>query len=170
MSGLFIICAKTVFMKIRLIVVGKTRQEYVNAGFELYRKRVVNYLPFEMLVIPTLKNTRNLAPCDFRKKEGELILNAIDPTGWTVLLDEKGKSFDSEKFAGWLQKKMNFGPKVINFVVGGAYGFSDEVYLQAGEKLSLSRMTFSHQLIRVIFMEQLYRAFSIINNEPYHNP
>lgn len=156
-------------MKIRFIVVGKTQQNYVKEGFEIYRKRVENYLTFEEVMIPVLKNTRSFTADDFKKKEGELILKKIEQGDYTILLDEKGKTFDSVAFAGFLQKRMNAGGKAINFVVGGAYGFSDEVYRAADEKLSLSKMTFSHQIIRVIFMEQLYRAFSIINNEPYHN-
>lgn len=156
-------------MRIRLIVVGKTHQRFVREGFEIYRKRVENYLPFEEVLIPVLKNTKSFSADDFKKKEGELILKKFEPGDYTILLDERGKMYDSVEFAGMLQKRMNAGGKAINFVVGGAYGFSQEVYQAADEKLSLSKMTFSHQIIRTIFMEQLYRAFSIIKNEPYHN-
>jgi len=156
-------------MKIRLILVGRTTQKFVDEGFEIYRSRVVNYLPFEQIIIPALKNTKNILADDFRKKEGALILKKIEPGDWTILLDEKGKTFDSLGFAGFLQKKMNTGRKTINFIIGGAYGFSDDVYRQAHDKIALSEMTFSHQIIRVIFMEQLYRVFTILHNEPYHN-
>lgn len=156
-------------MKIRLIVVGKTQQSYVKEGFEIFRKRLINYLPFEEVIIPTLKNTKSFSPDDFRKKEGELILKKIESSDYNILLDENGKSFSSVDFAAVIQKKMNMGLKAVNFIVGGAYGFSPEVYQSANEKISLSKMTFSHQIIRVIFMEQLYRAFTIIKNEPYHN-
>jgi len=156
-------------MKIRLILVGKTHQSFVKEGFEIYRKRVENYLPFEEIVIPTIKNTKHFSPEEFKKKEGELILKKIESGDYNILLDENGKSFSSVSFATFIQKKMNMGLKVVNFIVGGAYGFSPEVYQIASEKISLSKMTFSHQIIRVIFMEQLYRAFTIIKNEPYHN-
>lgn len=156
-------------MKIKLILVGKTQQGFVTEGFEVYRKRTVNYLPFEEVVIPVLKNTKNFTPEEFKEKEGELILKKIEEQDYTVLLDENGKTFDSVGFAGFIQQRMNSGIKVLNFVVGGAYGFSSEVYQKADAKISLSKMTFSHQIIRVIFMEQLYRAMTILRNEPYHN-
>lgn len=150
-------------------MVGKTTQAFVNEGFETYRSRVVKYLPFDEIIIPALKNTRNLAPVDFKQREGEAILKKIGKGEFTILLDENGKQMDSEGFAQFLQHKMNTGIKTLNFVVGGAYGFSSEVKQLADAKISLSKMTFSHQVIRVIFMEQLYRAFTIINHEPYHN-
>lgn len=156
-------------MKIKFILVGKSQQGFVSDGFRVYQKRVEKYLPFEEIVIPSLKNTKNLSPQAFKEKEGELILKKIEPQDFTVLLDEKGQTFDSVGFAGFLQTRMNTGIKSLNFVVGGAYGFSPKVYQRANAKLSISKMTFSHQIIRVIFMEQLYRAMTIIRNEPYHN-
>ena len=156
-------------MKLRLIVVGKTTQDFVEAGAEMYRLRLEKYLPFELVTIPALKKTRNLSPDDFRQKEGELILKRTGKGDATILLDEKGKEMNSTGFANFLQQKMNTGIKTLNFVIGGAYGFSPEVRQMAAAKISLSKMTFSHQIVRVIFMEQLYRAFTIIRNEPYHN-
>lgn len=156
-------------MKIRLIVVGKTTQDFVESGFEMYRSRVDKYVPFELIVIPALKKARNLSSDDFRQKEGEQILKRIGKGDVTILLDEKGRELGSSGFAEFLQQKMNTGIKNLNFIIGGAYGFSQEVKQMADAKISLSKMTFSHQIVRVIFMEQLYRAFSIIRNEPYHN-
>lgn len=156
-------------MKIRLIAVGKTTQDFVEEGVGMYRSRVEKYLPFEIVVIPALKKTRNLSPDDFRQKEGELILKRIGNFDVTILLEEKGKEMSSTGFADFLQQKMNTGTKTLNFVIGGAYGFSSYVKQVADGKISLSKMTFSHQIVRVIFMEQLYRAFTILRNEPYHN-
>jgi 23S rRNA (pseudouridine1915-N3)-methyltransferase len=157
-------------MKIRLIVIGKTKQAFVNDGCAVYRKRIGNYVPFEEFVIPSLKNTKNLSPSDFRRREGDLIQKQISQHDFTVFLDESGKTYDSESFAGYIQQCGLSSVKTLNFIIGGEYGFSSEVYKLANDKISLSKMTFSHQLVRVIFMEQLYRAFTIIHNEPYHNP
>lgn len=157
-------------MKIKLIVVGKTKQDFVAAGCAIYSRRIASYLSFEELPLPALKNTKNLSPSDFKQREGDMILKNIQPQDFTILLDEKGKSFTSQDFAGFLQQRMLTGIKTLNFVVGGAYGFSANVYNSANAKISLSAMTYSHQLIRLIFMEQLYRAMTILNNEPYHNP
>ncbi len=148
---------------------GKTQQGFVNEGFDVYKKRIINYLPFEEIVIPSLKNTKNFSPDIFREREGELILKKIEKQDYTILLDENGKTFNSVGFAGFVQKQMNTGVKNLNFVVGGAYGFSPKIYAQANARISLSKMTFSHQVIRIIFMEQLYRAMTILRNEPYHN-
>jgi 23S rRNA (pseudouridine1915-N3)-methyltransferase len=156
-------------MKIKLIVVGKTKQDFVADGCVVYSRRIANYLSFEEVTVPVLKNTKNLNASEFREREGSQILKMIQPQDFTILLDEKGKSLTSEAFAGYLQQRMLTGIKTLNFVIGGAYGFSNEVYDAANAKISLSAMTFSHQLIRVIFMEQLYRAMTILNNEPYHN-
>jgi 23S rRNA (pseudouridine1915-N3)-methyltransferase len=156
-------------MKVRLILVGKTQQGYAQEGTEVFKKRIINYLPFDEIVIPSLKNTKNLSPQVVKEKEGELILKKIEKQDFTILLDENGRTFDSVEFANFLQMQMNSGIKNLNFVVGGAWGFSPQVYQNANAKISLSKMTFSHQIIRIIFMEQLYRAMTILRNEPYHN-
>ena len=156
-------------MKIKIILTGKTNADYLTQGIEVYRSRVSKYLPIEMQVIPAMKSTKSWSAEDFKNREGEQMLRRIETGDHVVLLDENGKTFHSVAFAEFVQHKMNLGLRRLIFVVGGAYGFSPAVYARADAKLSLSKMTFSHQLIRVIFLEQLYRAFSIINNEPYHN-
>jgi len=156
-------------MKIQLLTVGKTQQDFVRKGTDEFTERIKHYLPFELEVIPDLKNTRNLSQEQIKEKEGELILKNIRPEDYIVLLDEKGKEFTSLQFAQYIEKKMHSVPKRLVFVIGGAYGFSSAVYQAAQEKISLSKMTFSHQLIRVVFVEQLYRGLSILNNEPYHH-
>lgn len=155
-------------MKAKLLMIGKTQESYITEGFELYKKRIVHYLPFEELTIPTLRDTKNMKDAEVKQKEGELILKNLRDDDFMVLLDERGKAYDSIEFAGFIQQRMNLATKTLIFTVGGAFGFSDEVYKRADHKISLSKMTFSHQIIRLIFMEQLYRAFSIINGEPYH--
>jgi 23S rRNA (pseudouridine1915-N3)-methyltransferase len=157
-------------MKIKIILIGKTNSDHLAQGIEVYRSRVAKYLTLELQIIPTVKSTKSWLADDFKKREGEQILRRIQTGDFVVLLDENGKTLDSVAFADFVQHKMNIGLRQLIFVVGGAYGFSPAVYSRADFKLSLSKMTFSHQLIRLIFMEQLYRAFSIINNEPYHNP
>ena len=149
-------------------MIGKTQESYITEGFELYKKRLVHYLPFEEFTIPTLRDTKNMKDAEVKQKEGELILKNLRDDDFVVLLDERGKQYDSVEFAGFVQQRMNLATKTLIFTVGGAFGFSDEVYKRANHKISLSKMTFSHQIIRLIFMEQLYRAFSIINGEPYH--
>ncbi len=156
-------------MKVQLIKVGKDQEKYITDGFELYKKRITNYLPFEDIIIPVLKNTKNLSGDAFKQKEGELILKYLKEDSFVILMDEKGETYDSQGFAGFVQGRMNSGVKVLTFVIGGAYGFSQSVYKKAHGMVSLSRMTFSHQIVRLIFMEQLYRALTIINNQPYHN-
>lgn len=156
-------------MKIRFVQIGKTFQDFVLAGCQSYRKRLLNYLPYEEVVIPALKNAQGLSPEKFKAYEGEQILKKLDPRDYVVLLDEHGQAFNSEGFANFLQQQMNSGIKNLCFVIGGAYGFSPEVYNRAQAQISLSPMTFSHQLIRLIFLEQLYRAMTILRNEPYHN-
>lgn len=155
-------------MKIKLLMIGKTQEKYLIEGFDIYEKRVVHYLPFEKIMIPTLKDNKNMKDAEVKQKEGEFILKNLREDDFVVLLDERGKQYDSIEFSSFLQQRMNVATKSLTFIIGGAFGFSDEVYERANHKLSISKMTFSHQLIRVIFMEQLYRAFSIINNEPYH--
>ncbi|MCD7976104.1 MAG: 23S rRNA (pseudouridine(1915)-N(3))-methyltransferase RlmH [Tannerellaceae bacterium] len=156
-------------MKIALLVVGKTDMNYFADAIQEYRKRLVHYIPFDMEVIPNLKHVKNLSEVQQKEKEGELILKALQPGDYCVLLDEKGKEFTSMQFATYLEKKTHTVPKRLVFVIGGPYGFSEAVYKTASEKISLSKMTFSHQMIRLIFVEQVYRAMTILNNEPYHH-
>lgn len=156
-------------MKIVLIVIGKTDAGYFVEAIREYANRLVHYLPFEMQVIPDIKNVKNLSEVQQKEKEGELILKSLQAGDHLVLLDEKGKEFTSMQFAAYLEKKMHTVPKRLVFVIGGPYGFSEAVYRASSEKISLSKMTFSHQMIRLIFTEQLYRALTILNNEPYHH-
>lgn len=156
-------------MKIALIVIGKTDAGYFVEAINEYKNRLVHYIPFEMVVIPDIKNAKNLSESQQKEKEGELILKTLQAGDYLVLLDEKGKEFTSMQFSAYIEKKMHTVPKRLVFVVGGPYGFSEAVYKAAGEKISLSKMTFSHQMIRLIFVEQIYRAMTILNNEPYHH-
>lgn len=156
-------------MKISLLVVGKTVEPYFVAGIEEYSKRLAHYVPFETIVIPELRNTRSLSTDQQKEREADLILKALQPGDYIVLLDEHGKEFTSMQFAAYLEKKMANVARRLVFVVGGPYGFSDRIYQTAHEKISLSKMTYSHQMIRLIFTEQLYRAMTILNNEPYHH-
>lgn len=156
-------------MKIKLLTVGATPKNYLLEGEMLYDKRINNYIAFEKIEIPDLKNAKSLSKEQIKEEEGKLILQRIQSSDIVVLLDERGKEMRSVDFSAWLQQIMNQGPKQLIFVVGGPYGFSEEVYSRANRKLSLSQMTFSHQMIRLFFMEQLYRAFSILKNEPYHH-
>jgi 23S rRNA (pseudouridine1915-N3)-methyltransferase len=156
-------------MIIKLIVVGKTVKSYLQEGEEEYVKRLKHYVKFEEEVIFELKNVSSLSEDQIKQKEGEEILKRTQPIDYLVLLDEQGKQFTSEEFADKLLKWQNTSVKQVVFVIGGAYGFSKEVYQRANEKLSLSKMTFSHQMVRVFFKEQLYRAFTIIKGEPYHH-
>ncbi|MBN1926196.1 MAG: 23S rRNA (pseudouridine(1915)-N(3))-methyltransferase RlmH [Prolixibacteraceae bacterium] len=156
-------------MKITLLETGKTEAAYLQIGIEGYRKRLLHYISFEELVIPGLKNTRNLTQEQQKTKEGELMINYLKPADEFILLDEKGKSFSSAGFAGYIEKKMVAGTRSMVFAIGGPYGFSDEVYNKASDRISLSEMTFSHQMVRLIFIEQLYRAMTIIKGEPYHH-
>jgi 23S rRNA (pseudouridine1915-N3)-methyltransferase len=156
-------------MKIALLMTGKTDNPVYIQSIDDYRKRVSRYLPFEIIVVPDVKNTRNLSESQQKEKEGELILKALQADDYCVLLDEKGKEYTSEGFAVYLEDRMLRVRKRLVFVIGGPYGFSKKVYEVSSESLSLSRMTFSHQLIRLLFTEQLYRALSILHNEPYHH-
>ena len=156
-------------MKIVLLLVGKTAQDFVQKGVEEFCGRLKHYIPFELEIIPDLKNTKNLSFEQVKEKEGELILKSLQSGDCVVLLDERGKEFSSLKFAEYIEKKTHTVSKRLVFVIGGPYGFSQKVYDAAQEKISLSKMTFSHQLIRLIFAEQLYRAMTILNNEPYHH-
>ena len=156
-------------MKIDFLVVGKTAQSGFTEGITEYCNRIKRYIPFDMVVIPELKNTKNLSIEQQKEREGELILKSFRDGDFIVLLDEHGKEFSSMQIAEYIEKKMHTTPRRLVFVVGGPYGFAQSVYTTAHEKISLSKMTFSHQMIRLIFTEQLYRAFTILNNEPYHH-
>ena len=156
-------------MKIVLLSIGKTNEKYLIEGISLYQKRLKHYTNFEMIEISNIKKSQNLSKLELIKKEAELILKNIQNSDHLVLLDDKGKDYTSIKFSEKLQNWMISGKKRIVFVVGGAYGFSEEVYQRGNENLSLSKMTFSHQMVRLFFVEQLYRGYSILNNEPYHH-
>lgn len=156
-------------MKITLILNGKTEDDYINKGFSVYEQRLKHYLSFETVVIPALKNTKALSIEQQKQKEGELILKLIQNPDRVILLDENGKEYNSIGFADFIQQQMNSGVKNVVFVVGGPYGFSEEVYKRANGKISLSKMTFSHQMVRLFFVEQVYRAMTILKGEPYHH-
>ena len=155
-------------MKTNLILVGKTTNKHLATLIDDYVKRIGHYMPFEVTIVPDLKNTKALSEEQQKEREGELILQKIKPTDTLVLLDERGSEFGSVAFSQWLQRKQSSARNLV-FVIGGPYGFSKAVYNRADEQLSLSRMAFSHQLIRVVFAEQLYRACTIIKGEPYHH-
>ncbi|MDL2212415.1 23S rRNA (pseudouridine(1915)-N(3))-methyltransferase RlmH [Bacteroides sp. OttesenSCG-928-E20] len=156
-------------MKTVLIAIGRTVEPHFISAINDYLQRIKYLLPFEMEVIPELKNTKNLSPEQQKEREGELICKAFQPGDVVVLLDEGGKEFRSVEFASWMERKLTTVGKRLVFVIGGPYGFSPKVYGAAQEKVSLSRMTFSHQMVRLIFVEQLYRAMTILNGGPYHH-
>lgn len=156
-------------MKIVFLTVGKTVDKHLISLQEDYQNRLKHYNPFEYIAIPELKNTRNLSESEQKEKEADLILKFIESTDELILLDENGKHFGSVEFSDFLTKKMLGSQKRMVFVVGGPYGFSQRVYSRANSMLSLSKMTFSHQMVRLIFVEQLYRAFTIMRGEPYHH-
>ncbi len=156
-------------MKIILLVIGKTDAGYFIDAVNEYQKRLEHYIPFEMQVIPDIRNTKNMPADRQKEKEGELILKSLQAGDYIVLLDEKGKEYTSLQFASYVEKKTHTVSRRLVFIIGGPYGFSSSVYDKANEKLTLSRMTFSHQMVRLIFLEQLYRAMTILNNEPYHH-
>ncbi|MCQ2345284.1 MAG: 23S rRNA (pseudouridine(1915)-N(3))-methyltransferase RlmH [Paludibacteraceae bacterium] len=155
-------------MKVTLLVVGKTVNPHLEALIDEYRQRLAHYIPYDMVVIPELKNTKSLSEAQQKQQEGELILKSVTSSAEMILLDEHGKEYRSLELADWMQKKMSAGRDLV-FVIGGPYGFSQSVYDRANSKISLSKMTFSHQMIRVIFTEQIYRAMTILRNEPYHH-
>lgn len=156
-------------MNIKLVVVGKTDMDYISAGINDYLKRLKHYVGFELVVIPALRDAGQAAPERIKQCEGELILRQMERADRVVLLDEKGKEYGSVAFAQQLQKSMNSGIRTLMFVVGGAYGFDPQVYAKADALLSLSQMTFNHQMVRLFFVEQLYRAMTILRGEKYHN-
>lgn len=156
-------------MNIKLIAVGKTDNPALQQLISTYEKRLSYYINFELQLLPDIKNSKSLSEEQQKIKEGELILSYVEPSHHFILLDERGKEYTSIAFADELQKKMNTGIKQLTFVIGGPYGFSQAIYQRANSKLSLSKLTFSHQMIRLFFVEQLYRAFTILRNEPYHH-
>ena len=155
-------------MKTILMMVGKTTDSHYAAGIQNYVERTGHYMPFELQIIPELKNAKNLSEAQQKTAEGELILKQVQPSDTVVLLDEHGKEMKSIELAQWLEQKRNTARRLV-FVIGGPYGFSQAVYARANEMLSMSKLTFSHQMIRLIFTEQLYRACTIIKGEPYHH-
>ncbi|WP_462319657.1 23S rRNA (pseudouridine(1915)-N(3))-methyltransferase RlmH [Marinilabilia sp.] len=156
-------------MKVLLLMVGKTSEKWLHEGIESYFGRLNHYLPFEARVLPDIKNAGKIKPEALKKMEGEAILKTIDKSDSLILLDEGGKQFSSRNFAGFMEKQMLAGTRSLVFVIGGAWGFSEEVYNRSNSRISLSKMTFSHQMVRLIFAEQLYRAMTILKNEPYHH-
>ena len=156
-------------MKIKLLAIGKTDNKHLIQLIEEYQNRLKHYIKFELEVIPDIKNVKNLSELQQKQKEGALILSRLQSTDHLILLDDKGTHFTSVAFSEYLQKKMNAGMKQLVLVVGGPYGFSDAVYEKSNGKISVSKMTFSHQMIRLFIIEQLYRGFTILRNEPYHH-
>lgn len=156
-------------MKIKLLAIGKTDNEHLQQLIDDYTKRLGFYISFELKIIPDIKNSKSLSEIQQKEKEGIHLLNQIEPSDNVILLDENGKNDTSIGFSDFLQKKMNSGIKQLVFIIGGPYGFSPEIYNRANGKLSLSSMTFSHQMVRLFFIEQLYRGFTILKNEPYHH-
>lgn len=156
-------------MKITLLTIGKTNAKYLQDGIDLYVTRLSHYIPFEYKNLPDIKTTKGLTKEKQKELEGELFLNNIHPGNVLVLLDERGKEMTSREFSTYIDKKMVTVAKNLIFAIGGPYGFSDEVYNRANEKLSLSKMTFSHEMVRLFFIEQIYRAMTILKGEPYHH-
>ena len=156
-------------MTIKLLAIGKTDNKELKSLIDEYTKRLGFYIKFSLEIIPDIKNVKHLSEEQQKQKEGELIINKLNATDILVLLDENGKQLDSIEFSGYLQKHMNSGAKQLVFVIGGPYGFSQEVYHKSNGKISLSKMTFSHQMVRLFIIEQLYRGFTILKNEPYHH-
>ncbi|ALU74524.1 23S rRNA (pseudouridine(1915)-N(3))-methyltransferase RlmH [Tenacibaculum finnmarkense genomovar finnmarkense] len=156
-------------MKIKLIAIGKTDDKNLMQLIDNYQNRLKHYVKFELEIIADIKNVKNLSESQQKEKEGELILAKLQATDQLVLLDDKGKDFTSIGFSQYLQKKMNSGIKQLVLVIGGPYGFSDAIYKKSTGKISLSKMTFSHQMIRLFIVEQIYRGFTILRNEPYHH-
>lgn len=155
-------------MKFRLIQIGKTEEKYLKEGISIYEKRLKHYTKFEVEEIAALKGAKNLSQEEQKKKEGELLLDKLSNSDFVILLDEVGKEFNSPKFAQFLQKKMNSGLD-ITFIIGGPFGFSDEIYARANDKVALSQLTLTHQMVRLFFTEQLYRGFTILKGEKYHH-
>lgn len=156
-------------MDVVLMTVGKTRTSFVTEGIKEYTGRLMRYLPFEIIELPDVKTTRSFDAFRQKEREGEMILDKISPADFVVLLDEKGREYSSVEFAAYMEKLMASGRKRVVYVIGGPYGFSQNVYERADAKLSLSRMTFNHEMVRMFFIEQIYRAMTILRGEPYHH-
>lgn len=156
-------------MKIRLLFIGKTDEAWLSESVEKYYKRITNYLPIQIDIIPDLKKAGKISIDKQKEEEGKLILKNIDRQEYAILLDDKGKERTSLELSDFLQKKMNSGIKILTFIIGGPYGFSKEVYETIPEKISLSKLTFSHQMVRLLLIEQIYRSMTILHNEPYHH-
>lgn len=156
-------------MKIILMAVGKTATDYISKGIEGFVKRINHYLPMEMVIVPDIKSSKALTEDAQKQREGQTIISMLQPGDVVVLLDERGKEFTSREFAAYIDKKMVQGIKRLIFVIGGPYGFSSEMYQRANDKISLSRMTFTHEMVRLFFVEQIYRAMTILRGEPYHH-
>ncbi len=156
-------------MKVELWVIGKTAFSYLDEGMAVYEKRLVHYLPFASVVLPDVKNAGSLTAEQLKLKEGELVISRLKKEDLLVLLDERGKHLTSVEFASFMEQKLQLSAKKLVFLVGGAFGFSEAIYQRADQKLSLSKMTFSHQMVRLFFLEQLYRAMTILRGESYHN-
>ncbi len=156
-------------MNIKLLAIGKTDSSDLERLIDQYKNRLKHYIKFNLEIIPDIKNIKNLSEAQQKDKEGEAILKKINPTDFVVLLDENGKQYNSIEFANHLQKIMNMGTKQLVFIIGGPYGFSETLYQNAKGKISLSKMTFSHQMVRLFVVEQIYRGFTILKNEPYHH-
>ncbi len=156
-------------MKIQLLAIGKTTTSYLQQGIDIYTKRLTHYVPFEFKILPDVKNTKAMTSDVQKIKEGEMFLSTIGPGDFIVLLDERGKEYTSRQFSEFIERKMVEISRNLIFVIGGPYGFSDEMYQRADMKLSFSKMTFSHEMIRLFFVEQVYRAMTIMRGEPYHH-
>jgi 23S rRNA (pseudouridine1915-N3)-methyltransferase len=156
-------------MKVELWMIGKTAFSYLEDGMAIYEKRLKHYLPLSLEVVPDIKNAKNLSPQELKEKEGAIILKKLKNDDLLIILDEKGKEYSSISFSTFIEKQLSAPKKRLIFLIGGAYGFSSEIYQRANMKISLSKMTFSHQMIRLFFLEQLYRAMTILKGEPYHN-
>ena len=156
-------------MKITLLAIGKTNARFLQEGIDQYTKRLSHYIPFELKILPDVKTTKALTNEKQKEMEGQMFMSVIGQGDWVTLLDEKGKEFTSREFASYIDKKTITIPKNLIFIIGGPYGFSQEMYNRATEKLSLSKMTFSHEMIRLFFVEQIYRAMTILKGEPYHH-
>lgn len=155
-------------MKVELWAIGKTNEKYLEAGMEIFEKRLKNYLPFSLHVLPDIK-TKTADGQTLKKEEGKLILSKLAPDDWLILLDEQGQQFTSVELSKWFERRLAGSGRKMIFLIGGAFGFSPDVYTRANESLALSKLTFSHQMVRLFCLEQLYRAMTILRNEPYHN-
>jgi 23S rRNA (pseudouridine1915-N3)-methyltransferase len=156
-------------MKIALLQIGKTSEKYISDGADLFTSRIRKYIPFEVITLPDLRNTRNMPPQEQRLREGERIIRSFTVDDFKIFLDENGREYSTFEFSGWLEKLFMLPKKRIVFVIGGPWGLSEDVYKKADARLSLSRLTFSHQVVRLLFLEQLYRAFTVIKGDPYHH-